>query len=330
MALIEAKIEEKIEEKKSACPPNEIAQKASALSVKNVLFATDFSPMSEAALPYATAICRHFGGSLHIAHVLSDTNILMMTGGVDYVSLSTIYEDAHAEAKEKLDQLSGCLEGLPHRNYVRHGQVWENLAGLMDEEQIDLIVLGTHGRSGFGKLLLGSVAENILRHASCPVLTVGPKVSGGAKLPVLGNRTHDLAPLELDLRQIVFATNFAENSACVAQEAVSLAEEFGARLTMLHVIEDYTQLGSRPGPMEDGIRRLRDLIPTNAALQYLPETVLEFGCAWKNILKAAADRAADLIVLGARSTENVGTTHLPSTSQHVIAQAQCPVLTIRC
>ncbi|HET7892244.1 MAG TPA: universal stress protein [Candidatus Sulfotelmatobacter sp.] len=325
MALIEAKVEEK----KSAGLERR-GSITSALSVKNVLFATDFSSSSDAALPYAAAICRHFGSALHIAHVLSDTSVLMMTGGVDYVSLSTIYEDAHAEAKEKLERISSHVEGLPHHIYVRHGQVWENLAGLVDEEKIDLIVLGTHGRSGLGKLLLGSVAENILRHAACPVLTVGPKVSDGAKLLAFGDRCRDLAPVELELKQIVFATNFAQNSACVAQEAVSLAEEFSSRLTLLHVIEDYTQLGSRPGPMEDGVRRLHDLIPGNAALQYSPEILLEFGSAWKSILKAAADRAADLIVLGARSNQAVGTTHLPSTAQHVLAQAQCPVLTIRC
>lgn len=325
MALIEAKVEEK----KSAGLERR-GSITSALSVKNVLFATDFSSSSDAALPYAAAICRHFGSALHIAHVLSDTSVLMMTGGVDYVSLSTIYEDAHAEAKEKLERISSHVEGLPHHIYVRHGQVWENLAGLVDEEKIDLIVLGTHGRSGLGKLLLGSVAENILRHAPCPVLTVGPKVSGGAKLPAFENHCREVAPVELELKQIVFATNFAQNSACVAQEAVSLAEEFSSRLTLLHVIEDYTQLGSRPGPMEDGVRRLHDLIPGNAALQYSPEILLEFGSAWKSILKAAADRAADLIVLGARSNQAVGTTHLPSTAQHVLAQAQCPVLTIRC
>ena len=72
--------------------------------MKNVLFATDFSATSEAALPYATAICRRFGSTLHMAHVLSEASLLMMTGGVDYVSMGTIYEDAHNEAKEKLDQ----------------------------------------------------------------------------------------------------------------------------------------------------------------------------------------------------------------------------------
>jgi len=325
MALVEAKIE--VENKaKANAQPNSRA----ALSIKNVLFATDFSATSEAALPYATAICRRFGSTLHAAHVLSDASLLMMTGGVDYVSMSTIYEDAHTEAREKLDQISARIEGIPHRNYVRHGQVWKNLAAIIEENNIDLIVVGTHGRTGLGKLLLGSVAEDILRHATCPVLTVGPKVSGRNKLPALLEKGRDLAPVELDLRQIVFATNFAHNAALVAQQAVSLAEEFHARLTLLHVIEDYTQLGSRPGPIEDGIRRLRELIPINASLQYSPETLLEFGPVEERILKVAAERESDLIVIGARTAAEVGTTHLPwSTTHHVIASAHCPVLTIR-
>src|SRR6266567_6215581 len=176
MALIETKIEDK-----NASVESQVTKKTAAISVKNVLFATDFSETSEAALPYATAICRRFGSTLHSAHVLSDASLLMMTGGVDYVSMSTIYEDAHSEAGEKLDQISAHLGGINYRKHVRHGQVWKNLEGIVDENQIDLIVVGTHGRSGLGKLLLGSVAEDILRHAPCPVLTAGPKVSGRAK-----------------------------------------------------------------------------------------------------------------------------------------------------
>lgn len=327
MALVEARLEDKI----GPVAGQDICEKfPTAVSVKNVLFANDFSATSEAALPYATAICRRFGSTLHSVHVLSDASLLMMTGGVDYVSMSTMCEDAQTEAKEKLDQTSDRLQGIPYRNYVRHGQVWKNLAKIIEENQIDLIVVGTHGRTGLGKLLLGSVAEDILRHAPCPVLTVGPRVSGHPKLPAFQKRGRDLAPLELELRQIVFATNFAQNSALVAQEAVSLAEEFRARLTLLHVIEDYTQLGSRPGPMEDGMRRLQDLIPRNAALQYLPEMLLEFGSPAECILKIASDREADMIVLGTRTAVDVGTTHLPwSTAHHVIAQAHCPVLTIR-
>jgi len=303
---------------------------SSVLSVKNVLFPTDFSPTSEAALPYATAICRRFRSTLHMVHVLSDAGLLMMTGGVDYVSMGTIYEDAQNEAKEKLEQISSRFENIAHRNYVRHGQVWKNLSGIIDENEIDLIVVGTHGRTGFGKLLLGSVAEGILRHAPCPVLTVGPKVSGRAKLPAFQSHGRDLAPAELELRQILFATNFDRSATREAEEAAWLADEFHARLTLMHVMENYTRLGSQSGPMEDCLRKLKELIPKHAELQYIPETLLEFGHAPDRILKAAEEREADMIVLGARAYADVAATHLPwSTAHHVIAQAHCPVLTIR-
>jgi nucleotide-binding universal stress UspA family protein len=301
----------------------------SCLSVRNVLFATDFSATSEAALPYAAAICRRFGSTLHAAHVLSEAGLLMMTGGVDYVSMGTLYEDAVSEAKQKLEQLSDCIEGIPHRNYVRHGQVWKNLATIIEQNDIDLIVVGTHGRTGFGKLLLGSVAEDILRHAPCPVVTVGPRVSGRAKLPVLQSRGRDLAPPELELRHILLATNFAKSAECLAKEAAVLAEEFQAQLTVLHVIEDYTRLGSDPAPIEDATRRLKELIPGTSSLQHTPEIVIEFGRAPDRILKIAAEREADMIVLGARDSSEVGSTHLPSSAIHVIAHAHCPVLTVR-
>jgi nucleotide-binding universal stress UspA family protein len=283
---------------------------SSALSVKNVLFATDFSPTSEAALPYATAICHRFRSTLHMVHVVSEASLLMMTGGVDYVSMGTIYEDAQNEAKDKLDQIASHFDTIPHRNYVRHGAVWKNLATIIDENAIDLIVVGTH--------------------ASCPVLTVGPKVSGRAKLPAFSNQGTDLAPVELELRQILFATNFAKDAARMAQEAALLADEFHARLTLMHVMEDYTRLGSKPEPIEASLQKLRELIPIKVELQYIPETLLEFGHAPERIVKAAEEREADMIVLGARAYSDVGSTHLPwSAAHHVIAQAHCPVLTIR-
>lgn len=305
--------------------------KTAAISLKNVLFATDFSATSEAALPYAVAICRRFGGTLHTAHVISEANLLLMTGGVDYVSMGTVYEDAHTEAKERIEQVAARLEGIPNCSYVRHGQVWKNLADIIEENEIDLIVVGTHGRTGLGKLLLGSVAEDILRHAPCPVLTIGPKIEGRAKLPAFPAKGRDLAPPELEIRQILYATNFERTSLGVAPVAIAMAEEFQARLALIHVIEDYTQLGSAPGPIEDGIRRLQNLVPRTAALQYSPETVLEFGEAPKCILKAADERETDLLVLGARAAEElVGATHLPwSTTHQVIAHAKCPVLTVR-
>lgn len=305
-------------------------QRPTGFTVRNVLFATDFSPISEAALPYATAICRRFGSTLHAAHILSDTTLLMATGGVDYVSMGTIFDSAQAEARERLERTMAQCEGIAHRSYIGHGPVWSCLDGIIQQSEIDLIVVGTHGRTGLGRLLLGSVAENILRRAPCPVLTVGPKVSGRAKLPTLPVDRRDLAPPELEVQQIVFATNFEHNVEANTKAVVSLAESFNARLTLLHVIEDYTQLGSRPGPIEEMVGRIQGLVPKKAALQYAPETVVEFGRAAEQILRMASEREADLIVLGARPAAEVSTTHLPwSTAHHVIAGAHCPVLTLR-
>lgn len=310
--------------------PSAVAERSAFVSLKNVLFATDFSATSDAALSYAAAICRRFHSTLHLVHVLSDASLLMMTGGVDYVSMGTLFDDAQEEAKQKLEEISARMEGVAHRSYVRHGQVWGNLEEITRQNQIDLIVLGTHGRTGLGKLLLGSVAENILRHAACPVLTVGPKISGHAKLLRIAELGCDVAPPELEVRQILCATNFGSNSTIVAKAAVSLAQEFRSRLAVMHVIEDYTQLGRKPGPMEEGVRRLRDLVAPDAPLQYAPEFLLEFGAAPERILKVAGEHEADLIVLGARSAAEGGGSHFPWSSAHyVIAHAHCPVLTIR-
>jgi nucleotide-binding universal stress UspA family protein len=96
----------------------------------------------------------------------------------------------------------------------------------------------------------------------------------------------------------------------------------------MHVVEDYAVLDARLGLIEDGIRQLQGLLPKDAALAYVPEAVIEFGSAWQCILNTAADRDADLIVLGARPADTA--THLPWTTVHrVVAQAICPVLTVR-
>lgn len=298
----------------------------SAIAVKNVLYATDFSPTSELALPYAAAICRRFGATLHVAHIVSDTGLLLMTGGVDYVSFGTLYQDAQDAARERIEAIAEQLGNLPHSTHLRHGKVWPNLSTLVTENAIDLIVLGTRGRLGVEKLLLGSVAEDVLRHAICPVLTVGPKVCGHARLPEL--ESCGCALPDLELRHILYAASTTPESLLVAPVAIGLAEEFGSRLTMMHVFEKYGDGNSRPGPIEDVVWQLQKLIPNDAELAYTPEVVVKFGIAWEQIVFKAAELNADLIVLGAHPKNH--TAHVPwSTVHQVMAHAHCPVLTVR-
>src|SRR5436309_12044732 len=128
-------------EEKSGVSPSAVSEPEvktkPLLSVKNVLFATDFSATSDAALPYAAAICRHFGSTLHLFHALSEASLLMMTGGVAYVSMGTISDDGEVEAKKRLERICVPLKDIPHRSNVRHGQVWKTLAAILADQDID-------------------------------------------------------------------------------------------------------------------------------------------------------------------------------------------------
>ena len=143
------------------------------ISMKNILFATDFSEKSAVALTYAQPIARKYGSHLFAAHVLPDLGLP-----------SSIHEGLHAlgvrpaaEDNDALTNLHARLSDIPHEMLSRRGDVWMELSKIVESNKIDLIVAGTHGRTGVGKTLMGSVAEKIFRHASCPVLTVGPSVS---------------------------------------------------------------------------------------------------------------------------------------------------------
>jgi nucleotide-binding universal stress UspA family protein len=302
---------------------------STAISLKNILFATDFSEASENALSYATAMSLRYGGMVHVAHVLPELNV-MRPSAIDPVTIGSIYEGAHSGPQEKIQQLSLRLKAFPHHTYVRHGKVSKVLSQIIDENQIDLLVTGTHGRTGVGKLLLGSVAEEVFRTATCPVLTVGPRVQNLAGSP--NHRANDeITPTNVEFRRILYATDFTPYSLAAAPYAFSLAREFGTRLTLLHVMEEYGEhLHDRPGPIDAALLQLKKLAWEEAGLRYAPETLVEFGSPPASILETAMQRDADMIVLGVRPDHIDASTHLPwATAHKVVARASCPVLTVR-
>jgi nucleotide-binding universal stress UspA family protein len=301
------------------------------VSIKNVLFATDFSEVSEAALPYVTAVSLRYGSAVHVAHVLPDVTFLR-PGAPDPAVMGSIYEDAHSGAQEKMQRLSDRLGGFPHHTYLRHGKVCDVLSEIIHEQEIDLLVLGTHGRTGLGKLVMGSVAEEIFRQAFCPVLTVGPRVASAERV-VQARHDHTLPPAQIKFKQILYATDFRPESAHTVSYATSLAREFQARLTLLNVIEDYgDHLHERPGPIDIALQKLEEMVPNDAGLRYRPEFVAEFGTPAELVLQTATACDADLILLGVRSavTHLGAATHLSgSTAHRVVVGANCPVLTVR-
>jgi nucleotide-binding universal stress UspA family protein len=301
------------------------------VTIKNILFATDFSQVSEAALPYLTALSLRYGGMVHVAHVLPNATLLR-PGAPDPAVFGSIYEDAHSNAREKMQAISLRLSGCPHKTYVRHGNVSEVVTDLIHDHEIDLLVLGTHGRTGLGRLIMGSIAEELFRQTSCPVLTIGARVP--AITQVLNSRHHpELPPIQVKFRQILYATNLRPDAARGASYAISLSREFQARLTLLHVIDGFEDdLHQHPGPIEIALRKLEMLVPDRDVFRHRPEFIAEFGDPAEIILQTAGEYEADLIILGVRPAfgRMAPVTHLGhSITRRVVVEANCPVLTLR-
>lgn len=306
------------------------AAPALELRLKSVLMATDFSPASVKPLHHSLAIARHHGAKLYVAHVVPPAPYLM--AGPEALELGC--EGASQDMQQLQHDLlhDRSLDGLDHEFIIRRGRVWEELQAIILQKQIDLVVVGTHGRRGLEKLLLGSVAEQIFRDASCPVLTVGPHSYREGRVDLTG-----------EIRTYLFATDFGEASLGALPHAVSLAARAKARLILVHVVPA-APIPRIPGSygapevilMRENarmacVRRLEQLVPPDEQMTIESEFVAEFGIPSEKILQVALDKGADLIILGLRRSPLVGTvSHMPwATAYEIVCGAGCPVLTVR-
>jgi len=285
------------------------------VKVRNVLFATDFSKYSNAALPYALATAHQYGAKLHGIHVLSPENYIL--AGEGWVpALEQQDEERRADAVRFEEQ----LRGVPHEVMSPVGDIADVIFRLIHDRQIDLLVLGTHGRSGLPKMILGSVAEKIFRQSPIPVLTVGPHV------PPLENSVAEFS-------KIVFATNFNDQSAAALPHAVSMAQQHQTHLYVLHVLE-HANAGTVnfEADMEFAERRMKEMFLPETGLYFEPKFFVEVGRPSEKIREFSTKYGADLIVMGVREpAHGIGTlTHFGhSLAQEIVAYATCPVLTVR-
>ncbi len=286
------------------------------VTLKNILYLTDFSEPSEAALPFAIAVAREYGAKVFALHVFMPQPYMPPIPELTLPATEAQEEAAKAE----MQRVESQLAGLPHETIVERGvAVWATLEQAVKNYQIDLLVLGTHGRTGAQKLLLGSVAEEIFRRSSVPVLTIGPQVRNGVHS---GGRFHG----------VLFATDFTRESLAAAPYAISLAEENDARLFVLHVMPHPGGKMHPEGTAADAMHKLHELLPKDAEMWCRPEALVRYGNPAEQILKAAAERGGDLVVLGVRDAAGYlgAATHLERTTAHnVVAHAPCAVLTVR-
>jgi nucleotide-binding universal stress UspA family protein len=300
-----------------------------SVSFKNILLATDFSDVSRKAVPYAAGIANRYGSKIYLVHVIPPEARIPVPMEHLPAPMDRSRVEADREMKEFLR--GDWLGETPHEVLLERGPVWDALSGLIKQDEIDLLVLGTHGRGGLKKVILGSVAEELFRLASCPVLTVGPAVPAnpeGAK----------------ELRQILFATDFGPASLHALPYAISLAKESKARLILLHAVMPVPVLDVGPywytgtDVVEQQktararyIARLKQLILPEVNLPFDPEFLVDFDFAPEAIVRIAADLQADLIVMGVnQSAWARASAHLPwATAHEVVCHAKCPVLTVR-
>jgi nucleotide-binding universal stress UspA family protein len=273
---------------------------------RNILLATDFSPSSDTALRYSLSIARRYGAKVYLANVVSTQ--------ASQAAINDAWRDAHTEITNQL--IAGNLTGIKTQVLVSQGDVWDVLSSMIDEHHIDLLVVGTRGRTGVWKLLLGSTAERIFRQAPCPVLTVGPKTQPGA--------------LEKGPQRILFSTGFAQHSLNAGGFALSLAREQKATLGMLHVVAQTVESPEeRQRLVTENKIRLRQLVPPDIGLACDPVLFVEFGSAAEAILKIATEWNPNVIVLGVRQPVGFARRVRWATAYEVVCKAPCPVLTVR-
>ncbi len=252
------------------------------IALKNILFATDFEASASRALPFAVALADTYGATLYAAHVIPPGAYVLARRE----SIDLTLEKLHAHAIRALNQIIDPLRQHGQRcgTLLGCGDVPDVLMEFVRNYGVDLVVVGTSSRGGLGKVLLGSTAEDIIRVAPCPVLTVGPHVTAVASVGV---------------RSIVCATDFSLGSLRAAEFAVSLANEYQADLTLVHVVEE--ALAESPDlAIRRTEQRLREMIPSEPQLLYEPKVVVEIGPVAERILAVANELITDVIVMGVR------------------------------
>ena len=302
------------------------------IEIKRILCPIDFSDHSRHALDHAVAIARWYESTITMLHVCTAIPVAAYAPGTPILPSAVLTSADRDELRASMKRLADD-EGagdLPVEMEIIEGNTVGEILAMAERIPSDLLVMGTHGRSGFERLVLGSATEKVLRKAACPVLSV-PR---GMKDAV------PAAPVVF--KNVLCAIDFSECSMNALNYAISLAQEADARLTVLHVLEFAPEWPTREaGRVEDSVTdyvtevekerrtRLAAAVPDSVREFCAVETAMAYGSPYVEILRAADEQNSDLIVIGVHGRNAADVLFFGSTVQHVVRQAACPVLTLR-
>jgi nucleotide-binding universal stress UspA family protein len=288
------------------------------IEIRQILCPVDFSDFSRRALNHATAIARWYGSTVTLLNVQSSPAMAM--AAPEMLPVMVLTAEARADLLDAMTRLAQdeAVNTVPYRCEIREGAPANEILTSAREIPSDLIVIGTHGRSGFERLVLGSVAEKVLRKAACPVLTV----------PFTATEVVPAPPL---FKRILCAADFSTCSMHALDYAMSLAQEANAFLAVAHVVDlSPRSVGEELQKLEDERRdRLSRAVPDEVRIYCTVETLMARGVPYREILRLASEQQSELIVLGIHGRSAAEMFFMGSTTNQVVRHATCPVLTIR-
>ena len=305
------------------------------IDIGRILCPIDFSDFSRRALDHAVAIAKRYESTITLLHVSALVPTAVYPPGSVVLSTALLTPADREAVLAAMQRFAEAEVGtaIPIEFDIAEGFAAAEILTKADSLPADLLVMGTHGRSGFERLILGSVTEKVLRKAGCPVLTVPRAVP-------------DALPVSSVLfKRILCAIDFSDCSMHALNYAISLAQEADSDLTVMHVIElppdiprevYETSLAAQrlmqeyaARTEEDARTGLKNAIPDTVRACCTVDTVLASGKPYREILRVAEERTADLLVIGIHGRSAIDRLVFGSTAQHLVRQASCPVLTLR-
>ena len=291
------------------------------MRLKSILCPVDFSEFSSAAYQHALSLAEYYQARLICLHIVE----LWKYPFADYAAHAADYakfanalnEGGEVQLQKFVQQYSG--ERTEPELVVRQGNASDCTLAFAQKESLEVIVMGTHGRRGFDRLVLGSTTDRVVRKATCPVLVVSSPSQSATTIGRDGKHR---------LSRILYCTDFSHNSEGARVYAISLAAEYGAELTMLHVAEGASDLARAEAIIAERSQQLDQTIPDTERKKFSVRTLVKFGSAYEEIVRHAKEAHASLIIMTARGGDAVDRAVFGSTTYRVMQLGPCPVLAV--
>ncbi len=290
--------------------------------IKQILCPVDFSESSARSYDSAQSLARHYQAKLFLQHVV-DFTLPSNAYYADAVYIADLFRTIRDSARKQLQDFakSHTRCGVQPECVVHEGAVTDSILSFAAAQKVDLIVMGPHGLKGVDRVTLGAVAEKVLRKARCPVLV--------SRKPAYAVVAPDGAQGSIRLHRVIFCTDFSDPARRALEYALSVAAEYDAEITLLHVLEDVQTLANINEAVAAATRQLDKLIPPEAASAKKAKTVVRIGRAYEQINQHASEIRADLLIMAVRGRNALDLAVFGSTTYRAIQLGSCSVLAVR-